>query len=68
MAATTLERPATEPTLRSISADAITKVIATAITEIVAVCLKMFRRLLAVRKPLSLSVTENSRNSAAKPK
>ena len=51
IAVTTEARPAIEPTLRSISAAAITKVIATAMIEIVAVCRTMFSMLLAERNP-----------------
>ena len=50
-AVATAPRPATAPTDRSISALEITKVMATAITEIVAVCRTMFKRLLPERKP-----------------
>jgi hypothetical protein len=45
------DSPATEPTERSISAAPMTKVMAVAITEIVAVWRTMFRRLLVLRKP-----------------
>src|SRR3954467_11115603 len=51
IAVQTLDRPATEPTLRSISAAEMTYVIATAITVTIAVCRKMLSRLLALRKP-----------------
>ena len=67
MAAQTDESPATEPTLRSISAQAMTKVMPTAITVIVAVCRKMFSRLLADRKPWSPRSTAKKAKITTKP-
>ncbi len=67
MAATTDERPATEPTDRSISAAEITKVTATAITVIVAVWRKMLSRLLPDRNPESPRSTANSAKTTTNP-
>ena len=59
MAVTTETSPATEPTERSISASAMTKVIPTAITPTMALCRRMFMRFPLVRKPRSSSTTAN---------
>jgi hypothetical protein len=66
IAETTEARPATEPILKSISAAAITKVIATAMIEIVAVWRAMLSRLLVVVKPLSPKKLANKMNAATK--
>jgi hypothetical protein len=67
MAVQTLESPAVEPTLRSISAQAMTYVIPTAITVMVAVCRKMFRRLLGERKPWSRRRTAKKAKTTTNP-
>src|ERR671939_562507 len=67
IAVQTLDRPATEPTLRSISAAAMTYVIATAITVMIAVCRNMLSRLLALRKPWLPSNTAKKRKTTTKP-
>lgn len=66
MAATTEDNPAIDPTLKSISAEAMTKVMATAIIEMVAVCLTMFSKLLPVAKPELPSVMVNSSRTTTK--
>jgi hypothetical protein len=67
MAVQTLARPATEPTLRSISAAEITNVTPTAMIEIVAACRKMLSRLFVDVKPRSPRVTANARKTTTKP-
>ena len=67
MAAVTDESPAMEPTERSISAQAITNVMPTATTVMIAVCRRMFRRLAVLRKPSSLSRTAKVRNTTTNP-
>ena len=67
IAVTTLDRPATDPTLRSISAAEIANVIPTAMTVIVAVCRRMFMRLLLERNPSLRSITEKMRKTTTKP-
>jgi len=66
IAVITEAKPATEPTDRSISAVARTKVIATAITEMMADCRMIFSRLLLLRKPLWESVAEKVTNTIMK--
>ena len=66
-AAQTLDRPATDPTDRSIWAAEMTKVIATAITEMIAVCRKMLSRFVPERKPSSARKIAKSRKTTAKP-
>jgi hypothetical protein len=61
-------RPATAPTERSISPAESTNVIATAMTDIMAVCLTMLRRLVGSRKPRSCSVTAKKMKIARKPR
>ena len=59
-AVVTEAKPATEPTERSISPQDNTKVIATAIIAIMAVCLPIFSILFVLRKPLSYKVIEKN--------
>jgi hypothetical protein len=66
-AAPTLASPAVEPTDRSICPAAMTNVIATAITEMIAVWRKMLSRLVAVRKPSSARKIAKRTKTAAKP-
>ena len=67
MATVTVVRPATAPIDRSISPLARTKVIATAITAIMAVWRMMFKRLVGFRKPLSLNVRAKITKITTKP-
>lgn len=67
MAVVTDASPASDPTERSISPEAMTKVMATAMTVIVEVWRTMFIRLLSVRNPLPLREIENTRNTRIKP-
>ena len=67
MATVTVVSPATAPMDRSISPDARTKVMATAITAIIAVWRTMFKRLVGFRKPLSAKVTAKTAKITTKP-
>ena len=67
MATVTEARPATAPTERSISPAESTKVMAIAMTAIIAVWRTMLRRLLGLRNPLSLSVAAKTRKITTKP-
>jgi hypothetical protein len=67
MATVTVVRPATAPMLRSISPDDSTKVMATAITAIIAVWRMMFKRLVGFRNPLSARVTAKTAKITTKP-
>jgi hypothetical protein len=67
IAHTIAERPATEPTERSISAVEMTNVIATAMTAMIALCRAMLSRFVLFRKPSSASVIANTANSRTKP-
>ena len=67
MATVTVANPATAPTDRSISPADRTKVIAMAMTAIIAVCRTMLSRLLGFKKPLSFSVSAKTTKIATKP-
>ena len=67
IAVTTEENPASEPTERSISPVASTKVMATAITAIMADWRTMLRRLIGLRNPWPLRVTAKIAKMQAKP-
>ena len=66
-AVTTDEKPASEPTERSISPAARTKVIATAIIAIIADCRTMLRRLIGLRNPWLLRVAAKIAKMQTKP-
>ena len=68
MAVVTEASPATAPIERSISPAERTKVIATAMTEIIAVWRMMFSRLSGSRKPWSYSVTAKRTKIPTKPR
>ena len=59
--------PPIDPTERSISAQAITKVMPTAMTVMIAVCRRMFSRLVRDRKPWSRRSTAKTRNTTTNP-
>ena len=67
IATVTVASPATAPTERSISPAESTKVMAIAITAIIAVCRTMLSRLLGLRNPLSAKVTAKTRKMTTKP-